>query len=218
MDATEKDKSLSATETKGFFMDDRDDDDDWSYRRRRPYPFGPWAFPDMDEMMKEMERAFSEQFKELEKELPKNLIRESKAPDGTTKKEIGPIVYGYSVTIGPDGKPVVREFGNVRKGEGTPWKEIQDRREPLVDVVESGKDIKVIAEMPGVSKEDIDIMLTEKSVTISVDREDRKYHKELELPGLVDPEGAKSAYNNGILEITLPLKSTGGSGVRLRVD
>jgi HSP20 family protein len=198
-------------------MEDKDEDDEWPFRRRRGFPFGPWGYPDMDDMMKEMERAFSEQFKELEKELPKNLIRERKAPDGSTEKEIGPIVYGYSVTIGPDGKPIVREFGNVRKGEGTPWKEIQDKREPLVDVVSSGKEIRVIAEMPGVSKEDIDVTVKEKSMTISVDREDRRYYKELELPGIVDPKGAKSIYNNGILEVTLPLKSSGGSGVRLKV-
>ncbi len=199
-------------------MEDDIDDDEWPSRRRRGFPFGPWAFPGMDEMMREMERAFSEQFKELEKDLPKSLVRESKAPDGSIKKEIGPIVYGYSVTIGPDGKPMVREFGNVRKSAGTPWKEIQDKREPLVDVVSSGKDVRVIAEMPGVNKEDIDVTVTEKSVTISVDREDRRYFKELDLPGLVDPKGARSTYNNGVLEVTLPLKATGGSGVRLRVD
>lgn len=199
-------------------LEDDIDDDDWSARRRRGFPFGPWAFPDIDEMMKEMERAFSEQFKELEKDLPKNLVRESTGPDGSVKKEIGPIVYGYSVTIGPDGKPVVREFGNVRKGAGTPWKEIQDKREPLVDVVSSSKDVRVIVEMPGVNKEDIDVTLTDRSVTISVDTENRKYFKELDLPELVDPKGARSIYNNGVLEITLPLKSTGGTGVRLRVD
>jgi HSP20 family protein len=199
-------------------LEDDSEDDEWSSRRRRGFPFGPWAFPDIDEMIKEMERAFSEQFKELEKDLPKNLVRESRAPDGSTKKEIGPIVYGYSVTIGPDGKPVVREFGNVRKGVGTPWKEIQDKREPLVDVISSGKEVKVIAEMPGVNREDINVTVTEKSVKISVDREDRRYYKELDLPGLVDPKGAKSNYNNGVLEITLPLKSSGGTGVRLRVD
>ncbi|HJT09301.1 MAG TPA: hypothetical protein VJ771_00790, partial [Candidatus Nitrosotalea sp.] len=27
----------------------------------------------------------------------------------------GPYYYGYSVTIGPDGKPVVKEYGNVRQ-------------------------------------------------------------------------------------------------------
>jgi HSP20 family protein len=194
------------------------DDDEWSARKRKGYPFGPWAFPDIDEMMREMEKAFSEQFKELEKELPKNLVRETTSPDGSTKKEIGPIVYGYSVTIGPDGKPIVREFGNVRKSEGTPWKEIQDRREPLIDVVSSDKEVRVIAEMPGVNKSDINVTVNEKSLVISVDREDRRYYKELELPGIVDPKGAKSAYNNGILEVTIPLKSPGTTGVKLRVD
>jgi len=169
-------------------------------------------------MMREMEKAFSEQFKELEKELPKNLVRETTSADGSTRKEIGPIVYGYSVTIGPDGKPVVREFGNVRKGDGTPWKEIQDKREPLVDVVSSDKEVRVIAELPGVNKGDINVTVNERSLVVSVDRADRKYFKELELPGLVDPKGAKSKYNNGILEVTIPLKSSGATGVKLRVD
>ncbi len=198
-------------------MDD-ERDDNWPTRKRRGFPFGNWPFSNIDEMMREMERAFSEQFREMEKELPKNLVREKRLPDGTTKKEIGPIVYGYSVTVGPDGKPVVREFGNVRRGERTPWKEIQDKREPLVDVVTSDKDVKVIAEIPGVRKEDVNVTVHDRSVTISVDTETRKYYKELGLPSAVDPQGAKSMYNNGILEITLPLKSTGGKGVRLNVD
>ncbi len=194
-----------------------DERDEWP-RRRRGFPFGPWGFPDIDEMMREMERAFSDQFKDLEKELPKSLVRESKTPDGGVKKEIGPIVYGYSVTIGPDGTPVVREFGNVSSGKGRPWKAIQDKREPLVDVVSSEKEVRVIAEMPGVSKGDINVTVNEKSVTISVDREDRGYYKELELPGIVDPKGARSTYNNGILEVTIPLKSSGQGGVKLRVE
>lgn len=198
-------------------MEDNEDDK-WSSRRRRGYPFGPWAFPDIGEMMREMERTFSEQFKELEKELPKNLIRESRSPDGSTKKEIGPIVYGYSVTIGPDGKPVVREFGNVRKGEGKPWKAIQDKREPLVDVVSSDRDVRVIAELPGVRKEDIDVTVNERSVVISVAKPERSYYKELELPTSVEPKGAKSTYNNGILEITLPLKAGTTHGTKLRVE
>jgi len=199
-------------------MNNDDDDSDWPSRRRRSSPFGPWGFPDIEEMMREMERSLSEQFKNLEKEFPKNLVRESKTPDGGVRKEIGPIVYGYSVTIGPDGKPVVREFGNVKSGENRPWKAIQDKREPLVDVVSSGKDVRVIAEMPGVKKEDINVTVNERSVVISVDREDRGYYKELELPGVVDPKGAKSAYNNGILEVTIPLKSSGEGGVKLRVE
>ncbi len=199
-------------------MEDDDERDDWPTRRREGNPFDPWGFPDIEEMMREMERFASEQFGDLEKNVPKSLIRESKTPDGSTKKEIGPFVYGYSVTIGPDGKPVVREFGNVKKERGAPWNAVQDAREPLVDVVNSDKEVRVIAEMPGVNKEDIDVTVGETSLTISVDREDRRYFKELQLPGVVDPKGAKSKYNNGILEVTIPLKSPGSGGVKLRVD
>jgi HSP20 family protein len=194
------------------------DSDEWFKRWRRNLPFGPWPFPEMDEMIKEIERSFAESFKDIEKDIPKNLVRERRLSDGSTRKEIGPIVYGYSVTIGPDGKPVVREFGNVKRGGAQPWKEIQDKREPLVDVVASDRDVKLIAEIPGVQREDIDVTVTEQRVTISVDTENRKYYKELNLPELVKPEGAKSSYNNGILEITLPLKTAKGGGVRLKVE
>lgn len=195
-----------------------DSDDEWGRRSRRGAPFGPWGFPDIDEMMRAMEKAFSRQFSDLEKELPKNLVRESKTPDGEVRKEIGPIVYGYSVTIGPDGKPVVREFGNVRKGGGKTRKVIQDKREPLVDVVSSGKEVRVIAEIPGVRKGDINLTVNESKMVISVDSGDRRYYKELDLPGPVSPKGAKSTYNNGILEVTVPLKRAAGSSVRLRVE
>jgi len=198
--------------------DDNDDEENWPAKRRRGSPFGPWPFPDIDSMMKEMERTFYEQFKELEKELPKNMVREKRLPDGSVSKEIGPIVYGYSVTVGPDGKPVVREFGNVRRGEGKPWRQIEDRREPLVDVVSSDKDIKVIAELPGVGKDDVNVTVNEKSVVISVDTESRKYHKQLELPAMVDPQAARSTYNNGVLEVILPLRSRGSGGVKLKVE
>lgn len=194
------------------------DSDEWFRRWRRNVPLGPWPFADIDEIMKEMERTFKDQFKDIEKEIPKNLVRERRLSDGSTRKEIGPIVYGYSVTIGPDGKPVIREFGNVKRGAAQPWKEIQDKREPLVDVVTSEKDVKLIVEIPGVRREDIDVTVNEQKVIISVDTETRKYYKELNLPELVRPDGAKSSYNNGILEITLPLKSVKGGGVRVKVD
>jgi len=87
-----------------------------------------------------------------------------------------------------------------------------------VDVIGSDKDVKVIAEMPGVNKEDINVTVNEKSVVISVDTGDRGYYKELDLPGVVDPKGARSSYNNGVLEVTIPLKSSRGGGVKLRVE
>jgi len=61
----------------------------------------------------EMSRTFSEQFKNIENKVPKDLIKEYDTPKGGKVREAGPIVYGYSMTIGPDGNPNIREFGNI---------------------------------------------------------------------------------------------------------
>jgi HSP20 family protein len=192
------------------------EDDDWQSRWRKMMPFGPWSFPDINEMMKEMEKDFM-QFKDIEKQVPKDLIRERKSPDGSVRKEIGPIVYGYSMTIGPDGKPVVREFGNVKRSED-PLRGITDKREPLTDVVESDKQVRIIAEIPGAKKEDIEMQVNDRTLTITVDTAERKYRKELQLPQSVMVEGAKSNFNNGILEVTFPKKQGKSAGVKLRVE
>jgi HSP20 family protein len=173
--------------------------------------------PNVDEMMKEMEREFMK-LKDIEAHVPKELVREKKLSDGSVTREIGPIVYGYSMTIGPDGRPVIRQFGNVKKGGKTPWNELTDKREPLVDMVETDKEVRVLAEVPGVGKEEINVLLEGNKLTLSVNTEKRKYYKELELPEGVQPDSAKSTYNNGILEITLSKQPSGRRGVRLKVD
>jgi len=61
-------------------------------------------------MRRETERMFSEQFKNIENEVPKDLIKEYETPEGGKIRQIGPIVYGYSMTIGPDGKPKIRNL------------------------------------------------------------------------------------------------------------
>jgi HSP20 family protein len=192
------------------------EDDNWQSRWRKIMPFGPWSFPDIEEMMKEMEKDFM-QFKDIEKQVPKDMIRERTSPDGSVRKEIGPIVYGYSMTIGPDGKPIVREFGNVKRSD-EPLKGITNQREPLVDVVESDKQVRVIAEVPGATKEDIEMSVRDQTLTISVNTPGRNYRKELQLPDSALAEGAKSSFNNGILEITFPKREGGGAGVRLKIE
>src|SRR5215210_9166220 len=86
-------------------------------RRREGRGFGGWNFDDIfrefDDMRRETERIFSEQFKNIENKVPKDLIKEYDTLEGGKVREIGPIVYGYSMTIGSDGKPKIREFGNI---------------------------------------------------------------------------------------------------------
>ena len=193
-------------------------EDKWFKRWGKMMPFGPWSYADVEEMMKEMEKSFID-MKGITKELPKDLVREKRAEDGSIIKEIGPIVYGYSMTVGPDGKVVVREFGNVKRRANAGWKEaLSETREPLVDVVEGEKEVRVIAELPGVKKEDVDLAADGKSLTISAETPARKYRKELELPSPVELEGSKSSFNNGILEVTFPKRKGKSSGVRIKVD
>lgn len=184
-------------------------EDWWSrwFRRRWPF-FRGGIFGDIDDVFREMEEFMEREFKELSKRSPRSLIRERTLPDGSKVKEWGPFVYGYSVTIGPDGKPKVREFGNVKPETrtGRPRINIREQREPLVDILETDGEVRVIAELPGVEKKDIKLHGTENTLTVSVETPQRKYHKKVELPAEVDPKQAKSSYKNGVLEVTMPKK------------
>jgi HSP20 family protein len=180
----------------------KDDEDypEWYKKRRRPFrdPF----FGDVDHMFREMEKMMEEEFKGLIENVPKNYVKERKLPDGRTVRELGPFVYGYSMKIGPDGKPEIRQFGNIKKSLKGP--QVKDQREPLVDIVETDKEVRVVAELPGVEKTDIKLHGTEDSLTISVNTPQTKYYKEVALPQKVKVKEAKSFYKNGVLEVVFP--------------
>ena len=174
---------------------------DWFNRRKKRMSRDPF-FGDIDRMFEEMEKILEEQFKSFTKNIPKDYAKERKLPDGSTVKEWGPFVYGYSMKIGPDGKPEVRQFGNIKKSLGGP--QIKKEREPLVDVVETDGEVRVVVELPGVDKSDIKLYGTEDSITISVNTARSKYYKEVELQTKVRVKEAKSTYKNGVLEVVLP--------------
>lgn len=115
----------------------------------------------------------------------------------------GPYYYGYSMTIGPDGKPVVKEYGNVKPG----LLPSSNTREPLVDTIlnEKEKLVKLVAEMPGVEKSDVKILVQGKSVDISAEHGDKKYHANVPIKFKVDENSAKATYKNGILELIFKL-------------
>ncbi|MEM2093274.1 MAG: archaeal heat shock protein Hsp20 [Candidatus Bathyarchaeia archaeon] len=178
----------------------------WFRRRRFPF-FGSWFFEDIDRMFREMEKAMEEEFKIFTSKVPKDYLRERKLPDGSIVRELGPFVYGYSIKIGPDGKPEIREFGNVKPSKFGP--RVKEEREPLVDIVETDKEIHIVAELPGVEKEDIKLHGTEDTLTISVETPQRKYYKEIKLPAKVKIKEAKTQYKNGVLEVIMPKMEEG---------
>ncbi len=98
-------------------------------------------------------------------------------------------------------------------------------REPLVDVVERDNDIRVLVELPGIDKNDIEIDVEEDSIAIVAEQkealkeEDKKkgyfyqersyqrFYRKMPLPAEVIPNKSKAEFKNGILEITLEKKS-----------
>jgi HSP20 family protein len=185
----------------------------------------PDIFRSIDEMRRDMEAEVQDIFKTMENRTPKDLIREYETPGGGKVREYGPFVYGYSMTVGPHGKPKIREFGNVKsplRGRGfiRTAPEISSEREPLADVTATDKEVKVVVEMPGVTKSNIKISAYNNSVEVqTTENAERKYHEVIDLPEEADIETARSTYNNGILEIIFKKKDqTNSTGKQIKVD
>jgi HSP20 family protein len=201
---------------------------DW-FRRvfpsRRGGGWGLGSFDDVFRGFEQMQREMDKELEDMKKNPPKDLVREYETPEGGKVQEVGPLVYGYSMTIGPDGRPKVREFGNIKRpsgfgfGIGPSRAQIAGEMEPMIDVVTTDKEVKVTVEMPGVSKDRIKINAYDSTVEVNSDDPQRKYHKTIDLPLEADVETAKSKYNNGILEITFDKKKESRpKGKQIKID
>ena len=128
----------------------------------------------------------------------------------------GPYYYSYSMTVGPDGKPVVKEYGNVKPNQLS----ISDTREPMVDTIVDEKEnvVKLIAEMPGVEKTDVKIVVENKTVDLFAEHDKKKYHVKVPLQHKVDENSAKASYKNGILELNFKLVEEKPKGKKVEVE
>jgi HSP20 family protein len=128
-----------------------------------------------------------------------DLFEEFKRNDSVT----GPFYYGYTMTVGPNGKPVVKEYGNLKPG----LLPTSETREPIVDMIVDEKErlVKLVAEMPGVEKTDVKILVQDKFVDISAEHGEKKYHAKVPINHKVDENSAKASYKNGILELVFKL-------------
>lgn len=121
-------------------------------------------------------------------------------PGGKRKDLKG--VYGFSVKVGLGGqRPRIEPFGNIRRDRETGRSVVQEMREPIIDVFEEEDYILVLAEMPGVEADDVKVDLKEDILTFAAERGDRKYRKELLLPGECTRGKIKVGCKNGIVEI-----------------
>jgi len=128
----------------------------------------------------------------------------------------GPCCYGYTMTVGSNGIPVVKEYGNV-KPDQLPT---SDTREPIVDTIvdEKEKVVKLVAEMPGVEKTDVKIVVEDKIVDLSAEHDEKKYHVKVPLKHKVDENSAKASYKNGILELVFKVVEEKPKGKTVEVE
>ena len=57
---------------------------------------------------------------------------------------------------------------------------ISAEREPLIDISSTDNEVKIVAEMPGISKDKINVNAYDKYVEIKSEDPNRKYHKKIE--------------------------------------
>lgn len=93
-------------------------------------------------------------------------------------------------------------------------------RQPLVDLADNGKEYVVKAELPGITKEELDVEVTENSIEISAEkkveeteekqgyiRKERRYtnfHRSIPLRDGILPDKAEAELKEGVLTVKLP--------------
>src|SRR5919109_2572580 len=103
--------------------------DEFRKRMREDPLLGPF-FQDIDREFERMRDSLTHMMREMS--------------EGAMEPGKDPFVYGFSLRMGPDGKPKFQEFGNVKPlRPGTTGNPIgiEEAREPLVDVQEGDKQI-----------------------------------------------------------------------------
>jgi len=92
---------------------------------------------------------------------------------------------------------------DVRTGRGHVGADAGFASATHVDVHETDDELRVVADLPGVGKEDIDLRCDGEVLTIGADAGDRSYDERVRLPARVDETSASASYNNGVLEVAL---------------
>ena len=114
---------------------------------------------------------------------------------------------------------------------GVPW---QGRSfAPDIDVSESEKEVRVIAELPGLDEKDVEVTLADNILTLKGEKKEEQeeekngYHhsersyglfeRSVRLPEGADTEKAEAKFKNGILRVSIP-KKPGAATARRKIE
>ncbi len=124
--------------------------------------------------------------------------------------------YSYRNEIAEFEREVERVFS-----AGSPFRgETNQTTAPALDIVESGDQTVIVAEIPGVQKEDVKLSVEKDILTIQASRKTNalpekgtwlrneirtgEFSRSVRLPKGVDSGKISAELNNGILKVTLP--------------
>jgi HSP20 family protein len=111
-------------------------------------------------------------------------------------------IYGFTVKVGlGDKSPRIEPFGNISKDQESGHAVVQEVREPIVDVFDEKDHVLIVAEMPGISVNDVQLAVEDDLVTITATHGDKQYRKEVLLPASFAREKMQVTCNNGVVEI-----------------
>lgn len=105
----------------------------------------------------------------------------------------------------------------------TPFEEEFGSFTPRVDVKESDKEIRVIAELPGMDEKDIEVTIHDDILTLRGEKREEKeeegeyyyhaersygsFYREIPLPVEVETDRAEATFKKGVLEVRMPKKA-----------
>ena len=120
-----------------------------------------------------------------------------------------PVVTGMAMGFGPEGKPRIQFFGDNLIGP-------DGYRAPIYEQVvdEKERSLRLIVELPGVEKEDVQISALEERVTLEAAKGERLYKTEIPLQRPIDPDSGVASYRNGLLEVVFKLRDNTNKGYR----
>jgi len=83
-------------------------------------------------------------------------------------------------------------------------KELDEVREPLVDVFEDKDAVKLYVELPGVERGDIQLNVVGQHAEVKA----KSFYKQISLPtGEIEVDKILANYKNGVLQVTIPKKT-----------
>jgi len=167
---------------------------EWFRRKHR-------FFEDIDRIFAEIERMMKEEFEAFLSQTSEGGGEEHKLV-GDISDDGKPSIYSYRIEVKPDGRVEVYESRDIKPTDIKPV--VEDDQEPFVDIIETNDEIYVIAELPGVEEEGIEVYGEGETLIISADTLDGRYRREVKLPVKADIDRAKTRYKNGVIEIRIP--------------